>query len=277
MMCVEVRALEVTKRDIAILQREFEWLDADFDGRHLFSEFLQRMREGARHIPPPGAITNAGTASGPNSPSAQNAAAAASGTASSASSAAVGATSSAFFPSSSSAPALGTSAAAAAAAAAASASSPSNSSLTGRAASASSSTRPKGAAASTLADLTQSLVIPASSGQAPLPKAYARDYVPTRAIYAYADNRVLGFADTVTELFTRSHPHMISDIRRWAASMPVPALTDKQHVELEQLFEIYDLDGSGTSTCTTTTTINIRAHAKCTLHLTHVLALSHRC
>jgi hypothetical protein len=33
MMCVEVRALEVTKRDIAILQREFEWLDADFDGK----------------------------------------------------------------------------------------------------------------------------------------------------------------------------------------------------------------------------------------------------
>ncbi len=37
-----------------------------------------------------------------------------------------------------------------------------------------------------------------------------------------------------------------AQIRKWAASMPVAALTDKQHIELEQLFEIYDTDGSGT-------------------------------
>ena len=38
---------------------------------------------------------------------------------------------------------------------------------------------------------------------------------------------------------------MIGDIRKWAASLPVFALTDKQHVELEQIFELYDSDHSG--------------------------------
>ena len=79
-------------------------------------------------------------------------------------------------------------------------------------------------------------------------KPYARDYVPTRAIYEFQDDRLMSFGECVMELFSRSHQHMIGEIRKWAASMPVPALTDKQHVELEQLFELYDTDGSGSIT-----------------------------
>jgi Ca2+-binding EF-hand superfamily protein len=33
LMCVEVKAIELVKKDIETLQKIFEWLDEDFDGR----------------------------------------------------------------------------------------------------------------------------------------------------------------------------------------------------------------------------------------------------
>lgn len=71
-------------------------------------------------------------------------------------------------------------------------------------------------------------------------KLYARNYQPTKSIYELQDERFMNFQDSMTELFTKSHPHSIVDIKRWAAHLPVYPLTDAQHVELEQLFALYD-------------------------------------
>jgi len=81
-----------------------------------------------------------------------------------------------------------------------------------------------------------------------LGKPYARDYQPSRMSVALMDEdtRLLTFAECVHELFAKSHAHMMGEIKKWLTNMDVPALTDKQHIELEQLFQLYDKDGSGT-------------------------------
>jgi hypothetical protein len=77
-------------------------------------------------------------------------------------------------------------------------------------------------------------------------KKYARDYIPTRSIYELKeDDRLMNFLEAMCELFSQSHAHMIQDVKKWASRLDVAALTDKQHTELEQLFDLYDADGSG--------------------------------
>jgi hypothetical protein len=77
-------------------------------------------------------------------------------------------------------------------------------------------------------------------------KLYCRDYQPTRNSFEYGDTRLLNFSDTMFELFSKSHQHMIGDIKKWANNLPIYPLSDKQHTELEALFELYDADSSGT-------------------------------
>lgn len=76
-------------------------------------------------------------------------------------------------------------------------------------------------------------------------KQYTRNYMPTRPIYEVHDDRLLHFHEAIYEMFARSHMHMIGDIKKWASQMPVFALTDRQHLDLEQLFALYDTDNSG--------------------------------
>jgi Ca2+-binding EF-hand superfamily protein len=230
-MAIEVKSIEMTKRDMTVLQREFEWLDADFDGRVFFPDFLARLREG--YVAPPQPATAASTSTTP-----------------------------AFGPSASPGNRIvtpvphGRNVSFSGHSSHGSISGPPSKSISpipgvgGRSVSPSPYSSPAGPAANS----SLSIPLPAAStstgrqtslpgGVLGLPKPYARDYIPSRPNTIPGS---LNFQESIVELFSRSHAHQLAELKKWATACPVLALTEKQHLELETLFSIYDQDGSGT-------------------------------